>query len=503
MSVAKSAIQYRSVLFGYCSSFVILAHPVFAAPKSVCENIQVEQIFEQYTGGREALPRALQVHLEKYTEAINRYPDLQQLLPIEAIAKLGGRLENEFLFKRLNEALEIMAVDGRNWQGSAKFKSALKKALVNNVPQSQIDERVKALESFSEKNLKRALGYMTHEEVGLLLYGGNIKKPSKESLIGQYIARTGAKFSVKSFGRRPERSREDEYGNVEARPIDPDSAHGPERLLVTVSESSLADFNELLVRPELMMHAHGANQGHLRVAFDGQVGDYARIPRPASDPRQAGFQHQPGHELRTSLDAIWPTILLSSSEAGRARMYFDIVTTAREVTRPVDPNQPHVANYFPDYSREPWELQGYCARGGYSSCTHWWGEAGIGDKRVKEWVFPGYIDEHADNKQFKDPKRDAQPRIQKLKKYRKPEGMPNHLENIVDQLYSYPEAGEQLAVMLGTQTQLTKGEWANPGFVAISLLGPAKQDRVPVVFVNVADHTKALPRDFQPRISAY
>jgi hypothetical protein len=486
-----------------CAAALFSPIVLTAAPKQSCDHIQAEQIFEQYTAGRNALPLVLRNAFERYVETINRYPDLQAILPIEAVAKLGARLENEYLLKRLNATLEIMSADRRNWQGAAKFKAALKKSLYNNVPESQIEERIKGLDSYSEKNLMRALGYMTHEEVGLLLHGGKPTKPTKDSLIGQYVARTGAKLSVQSFGRRPKRSQETEWGGEEPRPIDPNSAHGPERLLVPVSNESMEVFKELLVRPELMMHAHGADQGTLMVGFDGQVGYYANVQRPASDPRAEGFQHQPNSELRISQDAIWPTILLSTSEAGRARMYFDIGTTAREVPAPQDPNQPHNQNHFPNYSKEPWELEGYCATGGYSSCTHWWGEAGIGDKRVKEWVFPGYVDEHAENQIYKNPKKDAQPRIQKLKKYSKPEGMPSHLENIVDQLYSFPEAGEQLAVMVGTQSQLTKGEWANPGFVAISLLGPAKQDRVPVVFVNVTDHKKALPKKFEPRIAAY
>ncbi len=487
----------RNIAFGL--SLLILAPSVaHSEPQSSCEKIHSEQFFAQYLQNRRGYPLVTQGVVDKYIGRVNKDLELQLVLPPELIGKLASQLENEYMLKRLSEALDMVGKDKRNWSASTKFKAALKKALVNNVPASQIEERIKGLESISEESLKRALGQMTVEESAILLHGGNPLKPTKDSLIGQYIEQTGAKVSVQSFGRRPKRA----GANGGGAPIDPDSAHGPERLIVPVSNKSLKAFKELLARPEFMLHAHGANQGTLQVAFDGQVGSYARVDRPASEPRPAGFAAAP-NEVRISEGAIWPTIVLSTTEAGRARMYFDIATTARQFGNPANPNNWQAQNQFPQYSKEPWKLQGFCATGGYASCTHWWGEAGIGDKKVKEWVFPGKVDNYATNSLYPNPERDAQPRVEKLKKYTKPAGMPDHMSNIVDQFYSYPQAGEQLAVMVGTEKALVKGEWANPGFVAVTLLGSAKQERVPVVFVNVGDHTKKLPKDFQPQISAY
>jgi hypothetical protein len=469
-----------------------------AEPKSACESIHSEQFFAEHLQSRRGFPLNTQAMVDKYIQRVNQDLELQQVLPAELVGKLASRLENEYLLKQLGDALDIMSKDKRNWSAPTKFKAALKKALVNNVPASQIEERIKGLDSISEQSLKRALGHMTAEESAILLHGGNPLKPSKDSLIGQYLERTGAKASVQSFGRRPKRAGQNGGGA----PIDPNSAHGPERLIVPVSNQSLAAFKELLARPEFMLHAHGANQGTLQVAFDGQVGSYARVDRPASEPRPAGFPAA-NNEVRISDGAIWPTIVLSTSEAGRARMYFDLATTARQAGNPQDPNRWQIEQQWPNVSKEPWKLEGFCATGGYASCTHWWGEAGIGDKRVKEWVFPGKVDDYASNSKYANPERDAEPRIQKLKKFQMPGGIPDHMNKIIDQMYSYPEAGEQLAVMVGTEKALVKGEWANPGFVAVTLLGSAKQERVPVVFVNVGDHTKKLPKDFEPQISAY
>jgi hypothetical protein len=127
----------------------------------------------------------------------------------------------------------------------------------------------------------------------------------------------------------------------------------------------------------------------------------------------------------------------------------------------------------------------------------------IGDRRVNELVFPGKIDQYASNSVSNDPAIDAQPRRQPLAQYQIPANTPPIAARRINRLFTYPQAGEQLAVMVGTEAQLVAGEWANPGYVALSLVSRSSTERVPVVFFNVQDHQQAIPANFDTGISAY
>src|SRR5690606_16617256 len=121
-----------------------------------------------------------------------------------------------------------------------------------------------------------------------------------------------------------------------------------------------------------------------------------------------------------------------------------------------------------------WELDGYCAAGGYTCCTHWIGNIPIGDKKVSSYSFPGNVDEHAGNARGTGPQR------QKLKPY----DYPNPLMQLVWQV----PGNEQLADVLGVHRSKMSGELAKSGWVLHTLAGAVGRDRVPVVFYFVSNH---------------
>lgn len=281
---------------------------------------------------------------------------------------------------------------------------------------------------------------MTISEVQTAMYGTNPLKPSKDSWIGKYLKETGASTVTRRF------------------PLGPDypGELGERKLVVAVSEATLPVFNKYFARREILQQFHTPSQGTLMLHFNGKVGSYA---------------NQNSEMMARNDGTILPTLLLSTSEGIRAEKFFELAAQSR--------NQ----------ALTPWVLTNYCKRGGYSSCTHWFGNIPIGDKRVDRYVFPGRVDEHADD--------DVPKAVQRgpLHRYRNGSQLTRQVWKVPGQM--------QLWEVMGQYRAQVSGYFANPGWVAHVITAWVKPERSPVVFVFVPDHTEPIARDFNLRINAY
>jgi hypothetical protein len=309
----------------------------------------------------------------------------------------------------------------------------LKTALIEmGIGQDEATRRVtEALEVPSPRSWLRAFGELSLEE----------SQARVATSIQRYMTETGARARLHRF---PILGANDQLG--------------PERWVVPVSVQSFEAFQKLFFPIEHFFHVHAQRQGTLMVGQRGLGGSYAQLSSALRVP---------------SAGAVWPMMVLSSVEAGRLQNYFDL--GSRSVV-----------------ARHPWVLKDYCATGGYESCTHWFGNIPIGEKISDAYAFPGFVDQHANRRIWQNPEIDALPRVQQLKNFETPADMDRDTAILTRRVWTVP--GQQaLHEILGlTQAQI-RGELANPGWVLHSLVGPAKADRVPVVFVFVNDITQELP----------
>lgn len=314
-----------------------------------------------------------------------------------------------------------------------------------------LNDRKLFLSSENPSQVAQALSAMTLQDVQRRIYGEDPLHPSPESLLGQYISSTGAATLIRRFGSTATGGSSGQQNF--SGPL------GPERLVIAVSQESLPEYVQLFSAPYFIVHAHGQNQGTLYVGFEG-VGGNIVVARPSSGTTSL---------LRYSQGAIWPHLLLTTTEAGRVRRYFDLggANTA--------------------FAKFPWQLPGYCATGFFACCTHWFGEMPIGDRYVTEYAFPF------------DPS-NRTPRIAPLQNY--PRISDPRLDFLTHQVWRLPRAPMQLYEVLGLRDAGMEGEFANPGWVAIRLTGSAPVERVPFVFYHVADHRQPIPPDFPTSISA-
>jgi hypothetical protein len=395
---------------------------------------------------------------------------LGSLIPENLVLYVIADEEKLVYSQQLAQIFESLALQPGSKVSQTKLEKIIRQQLEDLVPKSTINTRIDDFFARpSLKSLQRVLGKMDLEEVGLLVHGGNPLHPSKDSLIGKYINDTGAKTVVRDFPTRPMRATVDDSG----RPPDLNSKHGPKRLVVAISERSLAVYKKLFSRHNFLVHVHTPDQGTLVVAHNGMAGTFARA----------------NNEMRLNEPGtLMPHILLNSDEGQRTTQYFRLGLANSQV------------------AKEPWALRAYCAEGGYNSCTHWIGNIPIGDRQVAEYSFPGAIDEHASNSLYRGAK-DKEPRIRRLRKYNSTGlqydmSVVSDFDGLVHRVWAVP-GNEQLADVLGIRRQNLNGELANPGFVALSLLGRVDQERIPIVFYVVRNHREEIPRNFELQISAY
>ncbi len=403
-----------------------------------------------------------------YDQIKKLHPKIQVFMPDEAVGFLLADVEMPDFVLNLEKVLEAVKSDRTHKSLSSKLETAFLEILEGEVPAETISSRIKALfEGGADFHiLRRALGEMTLEEVQLKLHGGNPLKPTPESLLGQYIKSTGAATVVRSF---PKYATNGCKGGS--------SGQGPKRLVVALSQQSLSEYLRLLKSKDYLVHVHTPQQGTLFVAFNGRTGAYGRLAATLRLP---------------SSETIMPHILLSSTEGQRADQFFRLAGAADVggYSSNGAALRPWLLGEQPNVPANPSLVQSveyYCKKGGYDNCTSWFQNIPVGDRFVNEYHLPGALDSYASNKIGKKPV------VTPLNLY-------EHPNPLAHQVWKAPYGNEQLAEILDLRKESDKAELVNPGWVAVSLTGPAGVDRVPVVFYVVADHRLPIPKDFDPKI---
>jgi hypothetical protein len=390
-------------------------------------------------------------------DSLMRPEFVQEVLADSGAKRLATRAEKLFLTVRDDASAEPL---------SAKLARALEAQLAGEVPVDSIAARIDALRtSGSVKSIRRALGELTVEESRRLLVGSDPLRPSKQSLVGQYLAQTGAATMVRRF------------------PVAPDSTVlGPERLVVAVDMKTITAFKRLIAQSENYFgQLHTPLQGTLRVAHGGSAGTYGALD---------GSLRMPSH------GTMLPLVVLSTSEGGRMTRYFELGRAAQSGMLGVDSYDWSLS----DSALKPWSLEGYCARGAYASCTHWIANIPIGDRLVTEYSFPGWVDHDPYTPEEWRGPQSPEPRVALLDPYGLSGAGSMGRELIMD-VWSVP-GHQQLADVLGVTEQALAAELTNPGWVAITMTARVPQERLPVVFLFVADAKAPIAPDFDTQVSA-
>lgn len=230
--------------------------------------------------------------------------------------------------------------------------------------------------------------------------------------------------------------------------VGPDSNElGPPRLVVAVSEKSFPIFQKYFTRLEFLSVI-----GHAFVVQNGKLNSYMHVQEP----------------LRASTPGnILPLLVLKTTEAQRAQQFFLAL------------NKYHRGGWF-DIVKQPW-LMGYCPQSGYDNCTHWIGNIPVGDARVDKWSLPGLMD---------GPQKE-QPRIGEVKP-------PQSDDPLIQRVFKVP-SNMQLSEVIGQKDSNLRGEFANPGWVIQTLIGPTGSEFVPIVFLWTEDHRKPVDPNFRPQ----
>lgn len=374
---------------------------------------------------------------------------------------------------------------------SAAVKNILseKNLIPKRLIQPRLDRFLKG-EGDRYLNLRNALGELNVEELQELVYGADALNPSQESLIGQYLARTGAKTLQRAFTKGP--------------PTET-LRKGPQKLVIAVSEESFPVYREIFKRPEFLIHMHMPNQGTLHIAHEGTLATYSRF-----DLNNAA------NELRfPTPGTLMPHILLKTTEAQRMsmiRIFYNGLPSALQSSSEL---------------RYPWTIgQEYSPMCGYGSCTFWVGHLPLGDQLENLAYFAGKVDEHARNPvstapqiaHFKEQEESVV--IEKLKTLYNPYFSTGSitlndlvmLARRLKQIWRAPSY-RSLSQLLGPEEVLANlgGEYANPGWVVWRLLSNSSyydeknvyNNRVPFVFLAVPDHHTEIDPNFDPRINAY
>lgn len=373
---------------------------------------------------------------EAYERLIRRLPALETPLKEAHVLRVLADLENEELALRLGRVLKNF-----EWrsQGSLRqrLSQALRLELQGKVPAHQISERIDALFSASEVAYPRAL----RRALGDM----NLQEVQLHFHGGKPLQPTADSL----VGRYLHES--GAATTVRSFSLGPEKPGqvGPERLVVAVSESSL---------PAFLKYFGGAEGftvfGHALMVHEGRVVSYHHAGTPFRMPK---LDH----------DNILPWVLLKSSEGRRLRQYLDL-------------NARGAGTGYYDVAKEPWShLPNYCSMPGYwrQNCTHWIGNMPIGDERVLSYRFPSAQSGVAIQAELR-PFESGDP--------------------LVKRVWKSP-GNKQFGELVGLGEQNIDSELANPGWVMVSLSGPASVERVPVVFHLVHDHRAPISPDFVVR----
>jgi hypothetical protein len=390
-----------------------------------------------------------QQRLNQFNQA---FPEVK-LAPIRSL--LG---DPHWSFAHDDLASAISIAQGNPNTPTAFIEAIKVKLKERNFTDAEIQARIAQWDQTPNKEtLLQILGKRNIDEIRTMVYGTNPLEPSAESVLGRFIAETGAQTGRFSFGTQPGLS----------------GPRGNERLYVKLDPNTFPIYLNYFKTRDYFMHIHTPGQGTLMIGFNGEAGSYAQMTGGAIRAPQDG--------------TIMPHIILSTTESQKLENVFNSSRLGLNT-----------------YAQQPWQMPGYCATGGYASCTHWFGNLPIGDNLVDTYRFPGYVDSYASNHVSTGD--DAAPRIQALADYTQ---TPVYLglspvQKVAYSLVWKTPGYEQMSDVLGLQTANLAGELANPGYVALKLIGEAPIDRVPVVFVYTANAHEPFPAGWTPNnISAH
>ncbi len=307
---------------------------------------------------------------------------------------------------------------------------------------------------------------LTLNEVQELFHGPDYLHPSADSLVGKYLAETGAATLIQPFWTAPENS------------IFPPRERGPKRLVVSVSPKTFPVFMKYFSSKHFLylLNEHGTF-----AAFEGKM----------SNPNEVGWQaHVLDTDLAfldqsnlsqsryvTNLPRIAAPMILDSNEGDRAHDYFELARRA------------------PKVARKPWELKNaggkrYSTRGGWADgCGTWIGNMPIGNELVDEYFFASG---DADG---------TQPAHAKLIPFDVPAGLDAETTALLKKVWTVP-GHKQLSEILDPQAN-RRGEFDNSGWTTYKFVGTATPERVPVIFYFVENAHKRIKPDFEFAMDRY
>ncbi len=300
----------------------------------------------------------------------------------------------------------------------------------------------------------------TLKDVHSALYGNDLKQPSADSWLGKYLKATKAATVWKRFLKAPPGS------------VVPASEFGAPRLVISVSRATFAEFQKNFVNKNMLYQIHYPQAGSLNYGHTGYKENI--LQRDAA----FFFGNYPTNTL------LIP-VVLKESEANRASVYFSMMGTTLRA-----------------FLTQPWLLtsrsgKSYMPENIFNGCTHWFGDMPIGDKIVSTYELPSGDVDGSHPATQKIVAFDRTNLIAQLKAY----GMPpdeKDLKNIETLKKVWSSPGHQMLGEMIDPLAHRRGEYANPGWLAHSLLGSASVQRVPIAFRLVDDARAMVSADSIP-----
>lgn len=269
------------------------------------------------------------------------------------------------------------------------------------------------------------------EQINREIHGGDPLRPTPESLVGRYIAETGARALVRSFPNPT---------------ADNSNEPGVSRLFVSITRRSFPVFLNYFSNGHFLSHFHEPHQTILVSAFRNKRGDFGRL--------EDDFRF-------TYAGIVLMPIVLTQAESARAERFFSL---AQQTPR-----------WF-DFALHPWLLKNaqgdsYVAQGDSSSLSDWFLNIPLGDPQAEPRITYDRDTVYADANSAKAPITD-----------------PN-LYPLLESVWTAPQGHSSLGQVLN----LGQIDVSKAGRTATALLGAAALNRLPIVFRYVDSHEDLTP----------
>lgn len=356
----------------------------------------------------------------------------------------------------------VLRLVAKNRELSTDFKS-LTEAIEDSLqPFWSAEQAQKRREDFfsGKSSLEEMIGNLTHDQMLVHLVGPNPSRISPSSLLGRYLQEVNAVRGEVA---------------LELRALPKAQGLGEPRWLIALDSKTFPIYKKYFFDSHFFTHTHSSGQGTLYVAHNGKVTNWTEANKPQRVPSE---------------DTLLPSILLSSAEANRMRIFFEMA------------ERQHSAAKFPwtlgKLDEATSEFRAYSAKGFFTCCTHWIGNIPLGEKTTARYVFPKQDDGRAG----------AQKALTEYDSFAPSAEYNDRIDSSqVEPVHPYTKLAwtvpghQQLWEVLGLRQAQVSGELANPGFVAHALIAKADPSRVPFVFIMTPDARQPLPQNAQIRSS--